>query len=333
SAAGILKITVNASAAGNTSNVHVCFHRNSSLAVGMCADYEWEEVTDGLWTATMSPFDHKLLDVRVANSSSNVTDGLWNATMSPFGHKLLDVRVANSSNVTDGLWNATMSPFGHKLLDVRVANSSSNVTLQVSTLEGSCMYRIYYLIVGTVLMTWASTLSTSYAFYFACCFSVGGVLFILLLLFQGIKRLPTRPSFSALFLYASLLALTYVSLPYIPGFFQGVDEFEFLHLFGVLQMVGVPFALLALNTQLLLAPDDSIDMSTSLFISWSLRILAALLILQGSGDALLGGGAVVFVIAMSPVSRKITALIFPPRARETIPHDRSRKEDSVSNEH
>ncbi|CAH2076512.1 unnamed protein product [Thlaspi arvense] len=256
-----LKITVNASAAGNTSNIHVCFHRNSSLAVGMCADYEWEEVTDGLWTAAMSPFDHILLDVRVANSSSNAT-------------------------------------------------------LQVSTLEGSFMYRISFLILGTVLMTWASTLSTSLAFYCVCCFAAGLLLVFLLLLFQGLKRLPTRPSCSALFLYASLLGLTYVSLPYIPGLvqdFQTMLGFLDITFSRYLQLAGLMFGFWALNSQLLLAPDDTIDISTSVFISWCTRILAAVLILQSSGDALLGGGAVAFVIVISPLLRKITALIFPPR--------------------
>ncbi|CAH2076693.1 unnamed protein product [Thlaspi arvense] len=152
----------------------------------------------------------------------------------------------SSSNVTDGLWNAAMSPFDHILLDVRVANSSSNVTLQILLLiaDDVCTYRelsVYQL---------------------------------------------------------DPLGLTYG--------------------FGYLQVAGVLFGFLACNTQLLLALDASVDISTSVYISWCIRILAAVLIVQSSGDALLAGGALVFVIVMSPLLRKITALIFPPRVREII---------------
>lgn len=39
----------------------------------MCPHYLWKEVINGSWIARMSPFNHKILDVRVASSSSNVT--------------------------------------------------------------------------------------------------------------------------------------------------------------------------------------------------------------------------------------------------------------------
>ncbi|XP_022631310.1 uncharacterized protein LOC106778096 isoform X2 [Vigna radiata var. radiata] len=50
-------------------NIEVCFHRNVSLVAGMCSHSQWEKVAKGSWTRSMSPFDHKILDIRTAGST------------------------------------------------------------------------------------------------------------------------------------------------------------------------------------------------------------------------------------------------------------------------
>ncbi|KAL4316024.1 hypothetical protein AHAS_Ahas15G0243700 [Arachis hypogaea] len=50
-------------------NIEICFHRNASLAIGMCSQGQWEKVTKGSWIRSMSLFDHKLLDIRTASST------------------------------------------------------------------------------------------------------------------------------------------------------------------------------------------------------------------------------------------------------------------------
>ncbi|PRQ33638.1 putative NEMP family protein [Rosa chinensis] len=47
----------------------VCFHRNTSRGIGMCPDSQWEKVSKGSWSGSMSPFEHKLLAIRTAGSS------------------------------------------------------------------------------------------------------------------------------------------------------------------------------------------------------------------------------------------------------------------------
>lgn len=42
--------------------------RNLSLGIGMCPQSQWEKVK-GSWVKSMSPFDHKVLDIRTASSS------------------------------------------------------------------------------------------------------------------------------------------------------------------------------------------------------------------------------------------------------------------------
>ncbi|XP_057427493.1 uncharacterized protein LOC130720807 [Lotus japonicus] len=43
--------------------------RNASLAVGMCPQSQWEKVTKGSRARSMSPFDHKFLDIRTAGAT------------------------------------------------------------------------------------------------------------------------------------------------------------------------------------------------------------------------------------------------------------------------
>lgn len=45
------------------------FFRNASLAIGMCPQGQWEKVAKGSWVRSMSPFDHKLLDIRTVGST------------------------------------------------------------------------------------------------------------------------------------------------------------------------------------------------------------------------------------------------------------------------
>ncbi|XP_028119555.1 uncharacterized protein LOC114317053 isoform X2 [Camellia sinensis] len=53
-------------------NVEVFFHRNISLGIGMCPQGQWEKLVEGSWVRSMSPFDHKLLDVRMVGSSLEI---------------------------------------------------------------------------------------------------------------------------------------------------------------------------------------------------------------------------------------------------------------------
>ncbi|CAA7051954.1 unnamed protein product [Microthlaspi erraticum] len=65
--ANALKLTLTASSAED--DIHVCFHRNVTRAVGMCPVYFWKKVSNGLWIGVMSPFDQKIVDIRAARST------------------------------------------------------------------------------------------------------------------------------------------------------------------------------------------------------------------------------------------------------------------------
>lgn len=49
----------------------VCFHRNASVGLGMCPEGRWEKVTKGQWVRSTSPFEHRILDIRIAQGHSS----------------------------------------------------------------------------------------------------------------------------------------------------------------------------------------------------------------------------------------------------------------------
>lgn len=60
--------------------------RNASLGVGMCSQGRWQKVSKGLWVQSMSPFDHKILDIRTTTSpleplEVSIEEGTYFSTM------------------------------------------------------------------------------------------------------------------------------------------------------------------------------------------------------------------------------------------------------------
>nr|XP_025652259.1 uncharacterized protein LOC112748261 isoform X1 [Arachis hypogaea] len=263
-------------------HIEICFHRNASLAVGMCSQGQWEKVTKGSWVRSMSPFDHKLLDIRTASS--------------------------------------TLENF------------------EVSVEEEFFAYRVVLLILGITLMSLASFLSKSLAFYYSSAMAVGVILVILMILYQGMKLLPTgRKSSLGIFIYSSAIGFGTFLLRYVPGLIRamltelGIDEdmynpalvrLESWHLVkihlqtccdliqqcpmnwrvGFLHYKENKLAIFSLAfvtilgawlgfwvvRKLVLTEDGSVDISTAQFVVWAIRILAAVMILQSSMDPLLG---------------------------------------------
>ncbi|XP_020230410.1 uncharacterized protein LOC109811161 isoform X2 [Cajanus cajan] len=223
-------------------NIEVCFHRNVSLVVGMCPHGQWEKVAKGSWARSMSPFDHKILDIRTAGSTLEI--------------------------------------------------------FEVSVEEEFFVYRLVLLTLGIILMSLASFISQSLAFYYSSAMAIGIILVVLIILYQGMKLLPTgRKSSLAIFLYSTVVGFGAFLFRYIPGLVRsvltelGVDEdmYNPLAIF-LLTFVGIAGAWLGFWVvhKLVLTEDGSVDVSTAQFVAWAIRILAAIMILQSSMDPLLG---------------------------------------------
>ncbi|KAJ6420303.1 hypothetical protein OIU84_030257 [Salix udensis] len=241
-------------------NVEVCFHRNASRAIGMCTQGEWEKVDKG------------------------------------------------------GSWARAMSPYAHKLLDIRMAGSSPE-TLELSIEEEFFLYRVVFLILGVFMLSIASSFSKSLVFYYSSAMAFGIILVILVVLFQGMKLLPTgQKSSLAIFLYSSLVGLGTFLLRYLPGLLHsilmemglGEDMYYPLAIFllSFIALTGAWMGFWAVRS-FVLTEDGSIDISTSHFVAWSIRVLAAVLILQSSLDPLLAAEALISGIIVSSILRKI----------------------------
>ncbi|GAB4846881.1 hypothetical protein Ancab_025889 [Ancistrocladus abbreviatus] len=268
-------------------NVEVCFHRNFSLGVGMCPQGQWEKISKGTWVRTMSPFDHKLLDVKMVGSSAEV--------------------------------------------------------LEVAIEEEFLMYRIVFLVLGTVLMALASTFSTSIVFYYSSAMAVGIILVILMVLFQGMKLLPTgRKSSLAIFLYSSLVGMGSFLLSYFSKLLQtvlaeiGINEDMYnplaVFVFLFISLAGAWMGFWVVR-KLILTEDGSVDASVSQFVAWSIRIWAAAMILQCSLDPLLAAEVLICAILVSSLLRRATRprllrRLYRKLLRADSSHQKSRNKDS-----
>uniref|UniRef100_A0A1J3E1C2 Uncharacterized protein n=1 Tax=Noccaea caerulescens TaxID=107243 RepID=A0A1J3E1C2_NOCCA len=219
--------------------------------------------------------------------------------------------------VSNGLWIGAMSPFDQKIIDVR-ASSSTVVALKVSIVEEWFVFRLACLVIGTLLVSSASTLCTSLAFYFAITFSVGYILIALLLLNLLFNHLPSVRTPSGLFINSSLVAFVgvvvyhssalYLYMLRLMGIDQEMEMLLKLILLWYAYLTGTLLAIMSIRG-LLVNQDGSIDIQTSHFLSWSFWIIGCLLILQSSVDYLLAGGALITVVLVSMLVKKINRWI------------------------
>ncbi|KAL2987754.1 hypothetical protein AAZX31_11G045800 [Glycine max] len=140
--------------------------------------------------------------------------------------------------VTKGSWARSMSLFDHKILDVRTAGSTLE-NFEVSVEEEFFVYRIVLLTLGIILLSLASFISQSLAFYYSSAMAIGIILVILIIIYQGMKLLPTgRKSSLAIFLYSTAVGFGTFLLRYIPGLVRslltelGIDEDMYNPVFG-----------------------------------------------------------------------------------------------------
>ncbi|KAJ4965455.1 hypothetical protein NE237_017304 [Protea cynaroides] len=205
-------------------------------------------------------------------------------------------------NLAKGLWARSMSPYMNNILDIRVPGPSFEV-LEVSIEEELLLYQAIFLVLGIVLMILAPDLSMSIMFYYSSAMALGAILVILMVLFQGMKLLPTgRKSSLGIFMYSSIVGLGSFLLHYFRGLSHSV-----LVQIGITEDMHKPVSWLAFWAvcKLVLTKDGSIDTSISRLGSWSIQIFAAIMIHQSSLDPILAAEALVLGIILSSTIRRI----------------------------
>lgn len=195
-----------------------------------------------------------------------------------------------------GLWTGLMSPFETKFIDIRMPGTLFD-SLTISVEEEFRPYRLVFLGLGLVMLMLAPVVSKSVPFYYGSAMAFGIILVILIILFQGMKLLPTgRKSTLYVLLYGSIVGLGSVILSYLSGLVHsmlqelGFGE-EMFNPVAVFLLVCVILTGAWLGywgvRKLVLSEDGSVDIGTAQFVAWAIRIVASVMILQSSYDSLL----------------------------------------------
>ncbi|KAF0921890.1 hypothetical protein E2562_020504 [Oryza meyeriana var. granulata] len=211
-----------------------------------------------------------------------------------------------------GLWVQAISPYDTRIIDFRMPLDPSRSIL-VSTEEEFLLHRVVFLLLGMVLMAVAHTLSESVVFYYGGAMTIGIFLVILVILFQGMKLLPTgRKSSLAIFMYSSLVGMTTYFLHYLSGLLRSVlveigiaeDMHNPLGVFLLVSVIlaGAWFGYWGVR-KLVLTEEGSVDAGVAYFVEWAILIISAVMILQSSLDYLFAFSALVFCTIVKAVSR------------------------------
>ncbi|KAL1563572.1 hypothetical protein AAHA92_06024 [Salvia divinorum] len=199
----------------------------------------------------------------------------------------------NWDGIHSGIWSTTISPYEGGFIDVKfVDNLFGSVT--VSTELEFHRWRLICLAIGFVLLLLAPIVSSWVPFYYSSSMAIGVCLVVIIVLFQGMKLLPTGRK-SALYSTICGLALGAGSflLNRLSIFVNSV-----LVNFGINQemhnpvlvflLVGVVLAGAAfgywLVRKFVVADDGSVDVGVAQFVKWALRVVAVTFIFQSTLD-------------------------------------------------
>ncbi|XP_019710600.1 uncharacterized protein [Elaeis guineensis] len=209
-------------------------------------------------------------------------------------------------------WVQSMSPYGYGILDLRMLPDPSR-TIEISTEEEFLFHRLVFLILGMIMMMMARFVSESVVFYYGGAMTLGIMVVILMVLFQGMRLLPTgRRSSLAIFMYSSVVGLGAFLLRYVSGLLRTIlveiGISEDMHnplgilLFVCLILAGAWFGYWGVR-KFVLTEDGLVDSGVAYFVEWAIYILSAVMILQSSLDTLFAAEVLGFVIIVSAITR------------------------------
>lgn len=192
-----------------------------------------------------------------------------------------------------GLWSVAMSPYETRFVDIRVIDSFS-ISVTISVDEEFRLWRLVFLASGVVMLFLAPIVSEWVPFYYSSGMALGIIVVILILLFQGMKLLPTgRKSAIYFALYGSVVGLSSLFVQYLSGLINsilqklGLGE-EMYNPVAVFVTVGIVltgawFGFWGVR-KFVLSDDGGVDFGVAQFVKWAIRVLAVVTILQSSHD-------------------------------------------------
>ncbi|KMT11284.1 hypothetical protein BVRB_5g109690 isoform A [Beta vulgaris subsp. vulgaris] len=239
-------------------------------------------------------------------------------------------------SVHKGIWGSMISPYEDKYIDVKyIGDVSGSVTVSVE--EEFQRWRLICLGFGIILLLVAPIVSSWVPFYYSSTMAIGILLVVIILLFQGMKLLPTgRKNFFYLTIYGSILGAGSFLLHQFSILVNsilvnfGLGE-EMHNPVSIFLLVGIVLAGAALGywivRRFVISDDGSVDVGIAQFVKWAMRIIASTFILQGTPDTLFAWATVVlcWLICLLVSSLKW------PNSGDRNPH--WRKAAKVANKH
>nr|GLL36729.1 uncharacterized protein LOC109181913 isoform X1 [Ipomoea trifida] len=192
-----------------------------------------------------------------------------------------------------GAWNSVMSPYEDRFIDVKYfGDFSGSVTVTVE--EDSQKWRLLCLALGLILLLLAPTVSSWVPFYYSSSMMIGVCLVIIILLFQGMKLLPTgRKNFFYLTIYGSVLGAGSFLLHHFSMMVNsillsfGLDE-ELHNPVSVFLLVGIILAGAGMGYWLVrkyvVSENGGVDAGVAQFVKWAIRVVGITLIFQSTLD-------------------------------------------------
>ncbi|KAL3629768.1 hypothetical protein CASFOL_026990 [Castilleja foliolosa] len=208
-------------------------------------------------------------------------------------------------SIQSGIWNSVVSPYEDRYIDVKfLENLSGSVNVSIK-LEFH-KWRLLCLAIGFVLLLLAPIVSSWVPFYYSSSMAIGVCLVVIIILFQGMKLLPTGRKNA---LYSTLCGLALGAGSFLLNRFSvfvnsilvnlGISEemhnpvLVFLLVGIVLSGAGFGYWLVR---KFVVAEDGSVDGGVAQFVKWALRVIAVTFIFQSTLDTQLA--TAVFVSLM-----------------------------------
>ncbi|XVF06664.1 hypothetical protein REPUB_Repub06bG0069600 [Reevesia pubescens] len=215
--------------------------------------------------------------------------------------------------VQKGIWHTVMSPYDDRYIDVKFTGDLSGpVTIAVE--EDFQQWRLVFLAVGFVVFLLAPFVSNWVPFYYSSSMAIGVFLVIIILLFQGMKLLPTgRKNIFYLTIYGSVLGAGSFLLHQFSMLVNsilvnfGLSE-EMHNPVAIFLLVGILLSGAALGywivRKFVISKDGSVDVGVAQFVKWAMRIIATTFIFQSTLDTQL---ALVALASCSAICSLITS--------------------------
>ncbi|KAL6539691.1 hypothetical protein OROHE_011462 [Orobanche hederae] len=217
-------------------------------------------------------------------------------------------------SIPNGIWNFVVSPYEDRYIDVKfVENLSGSVSVSVK-LEFH-KWRLFCLAIGIVLLVLAPIVSSWVPFYYSSSMAIGICLIVIIVLFQGMKLLPTGRKNA---LYGTMCGLALGAGSYLLNRFSvfinsilvnlGFSEemhnpvLVFLLLGIVVSGAGFGYWLVR---KFVVAEDGSVDVGVAQFVKWALRVIAVTFIFQSTLDTLL---AMILLVSLVAIYFSLTSL-------------------------